>query len=59
MEPKNETVNRQNYLQILKNYFSPTMQGKRLNNKMIFQQDGAPSHFPKVRTWLNEKFNGS
>ena len=34
------------------------MQRKRLNNKMIFQQDGAPSHFSKVRTWLNEKFNG-
>ena len=32
---------------------------KRLNNKMIFQQDGAPCpHFSKeVRAWLNEKFN--
>ena len=55
--PKNETVNRQNYLQMLKNYFYPTMQRKRLNNKMIFQQDGAPLHFSKVRTWLNVKFN--
>ena len=34
------------------------MQRKRLNNKMVFQQDGAPPHFSKVRTWLNEKFNG-
>ena len=35
------------------------MQRKRLNNKMIFQQDGAPPHFSKgVRAWLNEKFNG-
>ena len=25
---------------------------------MVFQQDGAPPHFFKVRTWLNEKFNG-
>ena len=58
MVPKNETVIRQNYLQMLKSYFYPTMQRKRLNNKMIFQQDSAPPHFSKVRTWLNEKFNG-
>ena len=58
MVPKNETVNRPNYLQILKNYFYPTMQRKRLNNKMIFRQDGVLPHFSKVRTSLNEKFNG-
>ena len=35
------------------------MQRQRLNNKMIFQQDGVPLHFSKkVRAWLNEKFNG-
>ena len=35
------------------------MQRQRLNNKMIFQQDGAPPRFSKeVRAWLNEKFNG-
>ena len=35
------------------------MQRKRLNIKMIFQQDGTLSHFPKeVRTRLDEKFNG-
>ena len=34
---KDETVNRQNYLQILKYYFYPIMQRKTLNNKMIFQ----------------------
>ena len=56
--PKNETVNRQDYLQMLKNYFYPTMRRKGFNNKMIFQQDGAPPHFSKVREWLNEKFNG-
>ena len=43
---------------MLKNYFYPTMQRKKLNNKMIFQQDGTPPYFSKVRTWLNEKFNG-
>ena len=56
---EDETVNRQNYLQILKNYFYPIMQRQRLNNKMIFQQDDTPPHFSKeVRAWLNEKFNG-
>ena len=35
------------------------MQRKRLNNKMIVQQDGASPHFSKeVRTWLNKKFDG-
>ena len=34
------------------------MHRKRLNNKMIFKQDEALPHFSKVRTWLNEKFNG-
>ena len=33
---EDETVNRQNYLQILKNDFYPIIQRKRLNNKMIF-----------------------
>ena len=56
---EDETINRQNYLQILKNDLCPIMQRQRLNNKMIFQQDGAPPHFSKeVRAWLNEKFNG-
>ena len=35
------------------------MQTKRLDNKMIFQQDGAPPHSSKeVHTKLNEKFTG-
>ena len=35
------------------------MQRQRLNDKMIFQQDGVPPQFSKeVRAWLNEKFNG-
>ena len=32
---KDETVDRQNYLQMLNNYFYPIMQRKGLNNKMI------------------------
>ena len=50
MMSKNETVNRQNYLQMLKNYFYPIMQRKRLNNNKIFQQDGAPLNFSRFRT---------
>ena len=35
------------------------MQRKRLNNKMVFEQDDALSHSSnEVRTWLNEKLNG-
>ena len=45
--------------QMLKNYFYPIMQRKRLCNKMIFQQDDVPPHFSKeFRTWLNGKLNG-
>ena len=56
---EDEIVNRQNYLQILKNYFYPIMQRTRINNKMIFQQDGASFHFStEVCTWFNEEFNG-
>ena len=44
---------------MLKNYFYPIMQRKKLNNKMIFLQDGTSSHFSKeVRTWFNGQFNG-
>ena len=48
---EDETVNRQNYLQMLKNYFYPIMQRERLNNKMSLQEDGALPHFSKeIRT---------
>jgi hypothetical protein len=44
---------------MLKNYFYPIIQRKRLNSQIIFQQDGAPPHFSKeVRAWLDEKFGG-
>ena len=55
---EDETFNRQNYLQILKNYFYPIMQKKGFSNTMILQQDGTLLYFSKeVRTWFNEKFN--
>jgi hypothetical protein len=54
-----ETVNGRHYLDMLKDYFYPIMQRKRIHNKIIFQQDGVPAHFFKqVREWLNEKFDG-
>ncbi|CAF2091164.1 unnamed protein product [Rotaria magnacalcarata] len=56
---EDETVNGRNYLDMLKDYFYPIIQRKRLHNKIIFQQDGAPAHFSKeVRELLNEKFDG-
>ena len=46
-----ETINRYNYRQMSENYFYPIMQRKRLNVKMIFEQDVPSSHFFKeVRT---------
>ncbi len=53
-----QTVNQQNYLHMLENYFQPILQRKRLMKKILFQQDGAPAHFSKtVRAWLNKKFD--
>jgi len=53
-----EIVNQDNYLYMLQNYFYPILQKKRLIKSIIFQQDGAPAHFPKfVRTWLDNLFN--
>ncbi len=46
-------------MQLLKNYFHPILKKKRLDKKVIFQQDGAPPHFSKqVRAWLGENFDG-
>ena len=48
---EDETVNRRNYLQMLKSYPYSIMQRKRLNSKMFFQQDGVLPHFSEgVRT---------
>jgi len=42
-----DTINHQNYLNLLENYFYPILQKKRLHKKITFQQDGAPPHFSK------------
>ena len=41
-----ETTNGDNYLKMMKEYFRPIIGKKRIQNKIIFQQDGAPPHFP-------------
>jgi hypothetical protein len=52
------TVDSEDYLNMLKNFFYPFLQKKKITNKIIFQQDGASIHFSKrVRSWLNEKFD--
>ena len=44
---------------MLKNYFHPILNRKRIVRRIIFQQDGAPPHYEtEVRKWLNEKFPG-
>jgi hypothetical protein len=54
-----ETVNKDDYLDMLEDFFFPIIQRKRLHNNIYFQQDGSPIHFSKqVRTWLDEKFDG-
>lgn len=53
------TVNGQNYLKMLQEYLNPILVRKRIQRRVIFQQDGAPPHFDrKVREWLNQKFPG-
>ena len=55
---ENDTINQRNYLNMLKNYFYPILQKKRLHKKLIFQQDGTAAHFSEeVRTWLNGNLN--
>jgi len=39
------TVDSEDYLNMLKNFFYPFLQKKRITNKIIFQQDGASIHF--------------
>ena len=53
-----DTVNQENYSNMLENYLYPILQRKRLTKRIFFQQDGAPAHFSKqVRAWLSQKFN--
>ena len=55
----NDTVNGLDYLKMLKEYFHPILVRKRIVQRIIFQQDGAPPHYlTEVRTWLNQKFQG-
>jgi hypothetical protein len=52
-----ETINGQNYLKMLKEYFRPIIGRKHIHNKILFQQDGAPAHYSKeVREYLNLTF---
>jgi predicted TIM-barrel fold metal-dependent hydrolase len=52
-----DTVNSEHYLHILQNQFWPKVQEEGLEDKLIFVQDGAPSHWSRnVRDWLNKKF---
>ena len=54
-----ENVTGQNYLNMLKTFFWPRIQKKRLCSKILFQQDGAAAHYSlPVREWLNKKLPG-
>lgn len=51
-----DTVNGENYLDMLKTQFWPTVRRPR---NVYFQQDGAPPHYSlAVRNWLDQKFPG-
>lgn len=53
-----DTVNQENYLKMLKEYFVPQLRRSRRINNTHFQQDGAPPHWGlEVRAYLNEVFN--
>ena len=49
-----DTVNGENYLEMLQNYFWPKV---KHNKDCFYQQDGASAHYTKiVRKWLDDKF---
>ena len=53
------TVNKDNYPDMLENYFYRIIKRRRLDKSITFQQDGAPVHFYKQAcAWLDEKFDG-
>lgn len=55
----NETVNGNNYLQMLQESFLPALQGFEAHEDMFFMQDGAPPHYATVvRDWLDLNFAG-
>jgi inhibitor of nuclear factor kappa-B kinase subunit alpha len=52
-----ETVNKDNYLDMLKNFFWPKHLNTKSYKKYYFLQDGAPSHTSnQVQDWLSSKF---
>ena len=51
-----ETVNKDRYLQMLKDEFWPMVRADGRANRIIFMLDGAPPHWGlPVRNWLNEQ----
>ena len=51
------TVNGQNYLSMLRNFFVPEIKRRHKFSSIVFQQDGAPAHFSvNVRQYLDNQF---
>ena len=51
------TVNGDNYLEMLQQFFWPEHKVQKLHSHYYFQQDGAPAHRAKVvQDWLKDKF---
>lgn len=57
---QDDTVDgKKNYLSMLQNFFHPEIKRPRKFRSIIFQQDGAPSHFARdVRQYLDHQFPG-
>ena len=50
-----ECINSERYLALLQNVFWPKILENKMENSIIFMQDGAPPHWGlQVREWLNE-----
>lgn len=53
-----DTVNSENYLELLQSQVVPALRRKRVLSTTIFQQDGAPPHYATiVRDFLKSKFS--
>jgi hypothetical protein len=54
---EDDTVNGENYLTMLQNFFMPEVRKLHKVRSCIFQQDGAPPHFARdVRQYLDDQF---
>ena len=54
---EDDTVNGENYLSMLQNFFLPEVRRLYKGHSIIFQQDGASPHFTiDIRQWLNPQF---